>query len=54
MSVFYAHKRQKKIPTAVFSLKNEKEVVIKVKRGLEPLPANFTITGDKNIFYLFA
>ena len=40
MSVFYAHKRQKKLPTAVFSLKNEKEVVIKVKRGFEPLPYN--------------
>ena len=38
MSVFYANKRQKKIPTAVFSLKNENEIIVKLKKWFETLP----------------
>ena len=49
MSVFYAHKHQKKLPTAVFSLKNEKEVVIKVKRGFEPLLCALTHTLHRGL-----
>ncbi len=37
-AIFFKHKRQKKTPTAVFSLKDEKEVIIKLRGTYETIP----------------
>lgn len=37
-AIFFKHKRQKKTPTAVFSLKNEEEIIIKLKGTYETIP----------------
>ncbi len=37
-AVFFQHKRRRKIPTAVFSLKNEKEIIIKLRGTYESIP----------------
>ena len=36
-AVFFQNKRQRKIPTAVFSLKNENQIIVKLKSTFEPL-----------------
>jgi len=36
-AIFFQHKRRRKIPTAVFSLKDENTVYVKLKRFFEPL-----------------
>ena len=37
-AIFFKHKRQRKTPTAVFSLKDEKEVIIKLRSTYETIP----------------
>jgi SWI/SNF-related matrix-associated actin-dependent regulator 1 of chromatin subfamily A len=37
-AIFFKHKRQKKTPTAVFSLKDEREVIIKLRGTYETIP----------------
>lgn len=37
-AIFFKHKRQKKTPTAIFSLKNEEEIIIKLKGTYETIP----------------
>jgi SWI/SNF-related matrix-associated actin-dependent regulator of chromatin subfamily A-like protein 1 len=37
-AVFFQHKRRRRIPTAVFSLKNEEEIIIKLKGTYEAIP----------------
>ena len=39
-AVFFKHKRRRRIPTAVFSLKNEDEIIVKLKGTYEPIEYN--------------
>ena len=36
-AIFFKHKRRRKIPTAVFSLKDEQTIYVKIKRSTEKL-----------------